>query len=108
MDSAELPELRDVRLVCIEKRLESWVLADNEAVAAFLSTPEHPRRVAKVKHPDRVKDPEAVLNREFRQTRLGKYRDLDHADRIVEAADLKRLRRSASFKYIEQQFAKGP
>ena len=96
-----------VQVVCIEKMLESWVLADNLAVAGLLSTPEHPVHVPKCKHPDDVRDPEAALNRSFRETRFRKYRDLDHAFKIIESADLTRLRRSESFRRFEAKLATG-
>lgn len=92
-----------IRLVCIEKMLEAWILADNQAVAAFLSTPEHSTRIPKCKRPDDVRDPEAVLNRSFRETRFRKYRDLDHAFTIIQQASLSRLRRSASFRRFEEK-----
>ena len=100
LSGIELSDKR-VTLVCVEKMLEAWILADNEAVATFLSTPTHRVRVPPCRHPDAVKDPEGVLNRLFRGTRYRKYRDLDHALRIVQTVELKRLRRSESFRRFE-------
>jgi len=92
-----------IQLVCIEKMLESWILADNHAVSVFLSTPAHSSCVPKCKHPDSVKDPEAVLNKSFRETRFRKYRNLDHAFNIIKKADLNKLRRSESFCRFEKK-----
>jgi len=90
-----------VTLVCIEKMVEAWVLADNQAVADFLSTGAHKVLVPRCKHPDSVRDPESALNRFFRETRFRKYIDRDHAFKIIQAADLNRLRRSESFRRFE-------
>jgi hypothetical protein len=100
------PSDKRIRLVCAERMVESWILADNQAVATFLSTPEHQLHVRKYKHPDEVRDPEAALNRSFRETRFRKYRDLDHAFKIIQSADLKRLRRSESFRRFEAKLLK--
>lgn len=100
-----LPDRR-VSLVCIERMLEAWILADHEALAAFLGTDQHPARIPKCKHPDRVHEPEAALNRYFRESRYGKYRDINHAFRIMRNADLKHLRRSDSFCRFEKKLVK--
>ena len=97
------PADKRIRLICIEKMLESWVLADHDAVAAFLSTDAHKIKVSPCKHPDAVKDPKAVLNKSFRQTRFQKYRDLYHAFRVIQKADLNKLRRSESFRRFEKK-----
>ena len=92
-----------IKVVCIEQMLESWVLADNQAVSGFLSTPEHHLPVPKCKDPDSIRSPEAVLNRSFRTSRFRKYRDLDHAFGIIKKAQLNRLRRSDSFGHFEEK-----
>jgi hypothetical protein len=92
-----------IKVVCIEQMLESWVLADNMAVSEFISTPEHRIQVPKSKAPDRIRFPEAVLNRSFRTSRFRKYRDLDHAFGIIIRAKLNRLRRSYSFSHFEEK-----
>ncbi|MBX7255942.1 MAG: DUF4276 family protein [Candidatus Hydrogenedentes bacterium] len=86
-----------VALVCVEKMLESWILSDNHALSAFLSTPAHQVRVPRCNRPDDIRDPKAVLNRYFGETRYRKYRDLEHAGRIIRTAQLNHLRRSQSF-----------
>ena len=39
---AGLPPTAPVALVCIEQELESWLLANERAISAHLSTPAHP------------------------------------------------------------------
>lgn len=92
-----------IKVVCIEKVLESWIVADNRAVSKFLSTDAHEVTVPRCKHPDRIRSPEAVLNRSFRESRFRKYRDLDHAFGIIQHAGLSRLRSSDSFRHFEEK-----
>ena len=92
-----------IKVVCIEKVFESWILADNQAVAEFISPKTHPIDVPKYNRPDNVKDPEAVLNRLFGMSPFRKYRDLDHAFGIIKKAQINRLRRSASFSHFEEK-----
>jgi hypothetical protein len=93
-----------IQLICIEKMLEAWIVADNRAVKAFLETSAHPMRIPACRRPDTVRDPEAILNRHFRQTRFRKYVDREHAIGIVRRlTDLSRLRRSPSFQRFEEK-----
>ena len=96
------PADQRIHLICVEKMLESWVLADNRALKSFLETPAHPLRMDPWKHPDTVGDPKAALKRLFRRTRPRAYVDRDHAIGIMRAVpDMTRLRRSPSFQRFE-------
>lgn len=64
-----------VHLVCVEQELESWLLACDHAISAFLSTPAHPYRATKVRKPDRVPDPKAAMNKHFNAARGTRYED---------------------------------
>lgn len=92
-----------VYLVCIEQELESWLLACDHAIGAFLSTPAHPYPVGHVKKPDRHPQPKAVMNNHFNKARGVRYDDKVHAIKVLKAAgvDWKRLRRSDSFARFE-------
>jgi Domain of unknown function (DUF4276) len=92
-----------VFLVCVEQELESWLLASDQAISAFLSTPAHPYQAAQVKKPDRAPNPKAVMNNHFNAARGARYEDRVHAVKVLKAAevDLKRLRRSVSFARFE-------
>lgn len=93
-----------VFLVCIREELEAWLLADGRAIAAVLSTSAHPiSRIADAKNPDRVSNPKGRLKRLFRIHRHGEFNDLVHAIKIIQKADIKRLRRSESFCRFEEK-----
>ena len=92
-----------VFLVCVEQELESWLLASDHAISAFLSTSAHAYKVKQEKKPDRVPNPKAVMNNHFNGARGARYEDRVHAIKVLKAAevDLKRLRRSVSFARFE-------
>jgi Domain of unknown function (DUF4276) len=94
---------RPVFLVCVEQELESWLLASEHAISAFLSTKPHPYVAPQVKKPDQVTNPKAVMHNHFKAARGIRYEDHVHAIKVLKAAelDLKRLRRSVSFARFE-------
>jgi len=95
-----------VFLVCIEAMLEAWILADERALGAFLSTPAHPVAVDRCKGPEAQKDAKAALTRIFGQSksRYTRYVDRDHAFLIVQKLpDLDRLRECFTFKRFEDK-----
>jgi hypothetical protein len=97
--SADAP----VSLVCVEQELESWLLANERAISALLSTPAHAYDVAKVKSPDAVAQPKAAMLEHFKNARGWRYDDKVDALRVLRATDLDlpRLRRSLTFKRFE-------
>lgn len=93
-----------IHLICVEKMIEAWLLADNRAVKNFIETDAHPIRVRRYNAPDTVRDPKATLNGVFKKSRLRAYVDRDHAIGIArKVTDLTRLRRSASFARFEEK-----
>lgn len=95
---------RRVRLHCIEKMLDAWIIADERAVGAFLSTAAHPVRVPRNRRAEQISDPKAALTTLFKQYggRTRQYVDWQHAIRIAERLpDLTRLRKLESFKHFE-------
>lgn len=100
---AGVPARAPVHLICIEQELESWMLADDRAISALLSTPAHAYKVAKVKFPDRIAQPKAAMARHFERARGWRYDDKVDAIRVFKAGaiDTSRLRRSASFARFE-------
>jgi hypothetical protein len=105
--SAELdPADPRIQVVCIEKMLEAWIMADERALSAFLSTDAHRVRVSRCKAPESVPDPKAALITLFRKSgsRIRRYVDYEHAIKIVRLLpDLNRLRRSESFCRFEEK-----
>jgi hypothetical protein len=95
-----------IRLVCIEKMLEAWIIADERALSGFLSTAAHPVSVSRCKSPESLSDPKAALIDLFRRSgsRFRRYVDRDHAIQIIRRLpDLGRLRRSESFCRFEEK-----
>jgi len=92
-----------VYLVCVEQELESWVIACDHAINAFLSTPAHAYRAKRVRRPDQEKNPKSAMMKHFQQARGWKYEDRIHATQVLRAAplDLNRLRCSVSFERFE-------
>lgn len=93
-----------VHLVCIEQELESWLLANERAISALLSTPAHAYAAARVKNPDAVTQPKAAMINHFK-VRGRRYDDKVDAIRVLKAIalDLGRMRRSISFARFESK-----
>jgi hypothetical protein len=96
---------RPVFLVCVEQELESWLLADEVKIAAYLSTPAHPITIRATRKPDRVSNPKSVMMNHFRSAGGRRYEDRIHAIKVLMATDtnLKKLRRSSSFARFEEK-----
>jgi hypothetical protein len=85
-----------VFLVCLDKTLESWLLADERALNAVLM----PRkRFSLPKNPEREPDPKGRLITLFTRVRGHRYQDTVDAIKIVRALpDLRQLRKLETFK----------
>lgn len=107
LSEAGLPASAPVHLVCIEQELESWLLANERAISALLSTDAHPYAAPHVKKPDAVAQPKAAMIEHFKAARNWRYDDKVDAIRVLKAADidLARLRRSVSFARFESKLA---
>ena len=109
LDALEKEGLQDspVYLVCVEQELESWLLACDQAISAFLSTKPRPYVAKQVKKPDQVPNPKAVMNNHFKAARGDRYEDRVHAIKVLKATELdfRRLRRSSSFARFEAKLA---
>ncbi len=105
MDTAGIDATAPVHLICIEQELESWLLADDGAISALLSTAAHRYPVRRVKNPDRVPQPKAAMINHFQNARGWRYDDKVNAIQVLRAApiNLPRLRQSTSFKRFEQK-----
>lgn len=90
-----------VYLVAIREELETWLIADKEAVRAYLKTNEHDVDLPKNwKKPENVKQPKAALNNQFQSSPRHhcRYSDMLHALPIARNCDLARLEKVQSFK----------
>ncbi len=87
-----------VYLVCIMQELEAWLLADERAIGAVLSSPAHPVAIHRRRKVDQIPNPKSVLNNIFKEHKGRRYVDRIHAEQIVKAMpDLNRLRRVKTF-----------
>jgi hypothetical protein len=103
---AGLPADAPVYLVCIEQELESWLLANEKAIEAVLSTAAHAYSVRRARpSPDSVPQPKSELIKHFKTARGWRYDDKVDALRVLRAApiDLPRMRRSVSFERFESK-----
>lgn len=110
LGEAGLPANAPVYLVCIEQELESWLLANEHAISARLSTPAHPYVAPRVKNPDFEPQPKAKMIKHFKMARNWRYDDKVDAVRVLQAVnvDLARLRRSTSFGRFESKLNSCP
>ena len=98
-----------VRLVCIEKMLEAWLLADERALSAFLQTAAHKVRIPRRKQTETVQDPKSALNTLFNKSasRYRRYVDREHAIQILRyLPDLNRLRQCSTFCRFEEKLTR--
>jgi hypothetical protein len=90
-------------LLCIEQMLESWVIADGEAVMERVRRRTHPPpRFNEPRRPDTDHDPKSRLISYFRQAGR-QYNEHVDAVPILQRASLSKLRRSQSFKRLEEK-----
>jgi hypothetical protein len=99
------PKDKRIRLICIEKMIEAWLLADEAALSNFLSTEAHPVKIKKYKDPETVRDPKAALKTLFENSKspTSNYLDRIHALPIVKKANISKLRRCDSFRRFEEK-----
>jgi len=95
---------KPVFLVCVEQELESWLLADEAKISAYLSTAAHPYVAKRVSKPDRELNPKSAMMNHFKTARGWRYEDRTHAIKVLNAAntDFKKLRRSPTFTRFEK------
>ena len=86
-----------VRLLIIQEEIETWLVADHKAVAAFLSA-SSPRSctLKKVKNPQIILNPKKQLNKMFEGWRP-RYWDIEHADGIAKHIEIENIQSVCSF-----------
>ena len=103
---AEGVATKDVALVCIKAELEAWLLTDERALSEVMSKPHRKVKVQRQKNTDRHTDPKARLTDLFYRHIGRPYRELWHAEQIIQAMpDLKRLQRVESFRRFENKLS---
>ncbi len=106
-------QLNRVLLLCVERELECWLLADKRALQTVLGRYKHPHPIGQLpdfKQPDeQIGRPKSELVGLF-QRELGKghkYVDRDHAMLLAQSVpDWSKIRRSNSFRRFAEKVAK--
>lgn len=101
-----------VSLVAIEFMLESWLLADKQAIADFLSK-ELGTRIRKQQvgnhNPAQCSKPKDVLSKIFEQCRYRRYMDFSHAHKIAsEVKNLNELKKCPTFQRFWDKATRQP
>jgi hypothetical protein len=99
LQNAGVP-LDRVLLVCIERELETWLLADSRALTSLVRTLTGRQNVTvpRVRDPHRFADPKSHLDGLFREYSKRPYRDYEYAHRIIdELTDLRELVKICTF-----------
>lgn len=101
------PQLQRVHLVCIEKELETLLLADEQALNAYLTKLRGPARgpckVKRIKNPERHYNPKDELYRIFQTNGCQKYEDLKDAEKMIKLVEIEKLRVCSSFVRFEMK-----
>jgi hypothetical protein len=96
LSSAGIHEKQPVYLLCLEKMLEAWLLADERALSVLL---EPRKKLSVPKKPEREPDPKSKLINLFLENLGHKFVDSKHAIWIVQKLpDLQRLKKLETFK----------
>lgn len=109
LTNAELTsqQLQCIHLVCIEKELETLLLADEQAIGEHLTKLRGPARgpckVKRIKDPERHHNPKDVLYRIFQTNGCRKYEDLKDAEKMIKLVDVEKLRVCSSFVRFEMK-----
>jgi len=91
----------DIIFLCVEKELESWLIADEGALKEYLITKNSIKdEIRKIKIPDNHHDPKGLLTKYFKQYRGVKSFDpMIHTHQLLRHyKDVRKMRRSESFK----------
>jgi hypothetical protein len=96
-------DINRVYLVCIERELEAWLLADHRPLKELLKKYNHPHplrgKLRSYKNPDQVQNPKGKLIDIFNQTTGRKYEDHFHAIQIIQnLSDFQKLKNSPTFR----------
>ncbi|MEX8503538.1 MAG: DUF4276 family protein [Leptothrix ochracea] len=96
-----------VYLVCVEQELESWLLADETKLSAYLSTDSRAYSAPRTRRPDDVVNPKSRVMKYFKEARGLRYEDYVHAVKVVKTGTVnpQRLRQSKSFARFEDKLS---
>jgi hypothetical protein len=100
-------QLQCIHLICIEKELETLLLADEQAISAYLTKLREPTRglckVKRIKDPESHYNPKDVLYRIFQTNGCQKYEDLKDAEKMIKLVEIEKLKVCSSFVRFEMK-----
>jgi hypothetical protein len=101
LKAAKIERAGRIRLVCIEREFETWLLHDDQLLSNLVST-SHRAKIKSLADPLRIDDPKATLKGLFQKNRTSYNADLA-ARKCANVLDgLTRLRRCDTFRYFAQ------
>lgn len=99
-------QLQCVHLVCIEKELETFLLADKRAVETYLSgIARQPCRIGHLRNPEHQPEPKGRLSQIFVEHIGRKFNDALDAEKIIKLADIHKIWRCSSFERFADKVA---
>jgi hypothetical protein len=94
---------RRVRLVCIEREFETWLLHDHQLLAEVISQGPHRAKVKALKDPVRIDDPKAALMSLFHKNKARFNPDVVVFKVRKLLSNLDRLKDCDTFRYFVQE-----
>jgi hypothetical protein len=91
----------DIVFLCVERELESWLIADKRALEAFfIKKPNWENIIKKVSKPDSHHAPKGLMDKYFQRYRgVRKFEPMTHTELLLKHyTDIRNLRRSESLK----------
>ncbi|MCG3167246.1 MAG: hypothetical protein POELPBGB_03033 [Bacteroidia bacterium] len=91
----------DIIFLCVEKELESWLIADERALKDFFITKNSMKdEITRVRTPDTHHDPKGLLTKYFKMYRgVRSFEPMIHTELLLKKYNnVRNLRRSESFK----------
>ncbi len=101
LNAAKVDRMK-IRLVCIEREFETWMLFDRELVERVISTKAHPAKVKRIGNPIAINDPKAVLLRLFRENHRTFNPDVSAKSFASNLDSLNHLKKCDTFRYFAQ------
>ena len=98
-----------VYLLCVNRMLETLLIADGKALTAVLGIPKGKKTPGNKNKASTERDPKAYLGKWFKEARKGDYSDYAHARQIALRVDLARLRlRDSQFARMDDSLRQVP
>ncbi len=91
-----------IRLVCIEREFETWLLHDDALISTVVSTQNHPYKAKSTPNPVTIADPKAALEKHYRNNHRSFNPDVAAVSFAQNIDSLNRLKKCDTFRYFAQ------